>query len=310
MYDHEPTLRARYVGHELLRAAQRKGFNASDMADMLGWSPSKVSRLLSGKRVTSTEDVAAFLALSGVTGPARSELLMLAAQGRETTWWQDHGTRPPICRTALVHNEAAAKRITFYGDAVVPDLLQVPEYTRALLAAQLNIPDDEIEARAAETARRQRILDREFNPPQLHVILAEYALTRTGAGRAAMCEQAHHLLRLAVRPHITIRIVPDEVEVGAIKPFMLLEFTEYQPAVCLEHDTCTTFLERPDTVNTYRTTIAALDQRALGEADSRDHIADIARRLARQHSDATAYTRTSSTDCAVSAELTGIWANG
>jgi transcriptional regulator with XRE-family HTH domain len=293
VYDHEPTVRSRYLGQELSRAAHKTGHNASDMAELLGCSPSKVSRLLSGKRATSKEDVAAFLALCGVVGNTRKELLALTGNAYEKVWWQDYGARLPVYNPALADNEAIAVRITCYADTVVPDLLQVPDYTRALLAAQPSIPDGEIDERIDETHRRQRILDHEFGPPDLRLILSDYALTRTGAGRAVMSDQAHHLLRLAVRPGITLRVLPDEAEVGDIKPFTLLEFTQHQPAVYLEDTTWTAFLEQPETITAYRTTLDALDQLALNKADSRDRIADIAQRRS-----------------APSAQPAGIWASG
>lgn len=280
MIDHEPTVRDRYVGQELLRAAQRCGRNSGEMAELLGWSPSKVSRLLSGQRMTSTEDVSAYLALCGVVGPRRAELLALAARRYEPLWWQDHGTRAPVRNTVLVDNEDRAVGITSFGDTLVPALVQVPAYTRALLAARPTIPDHEIEARVTETQRRQRILDREFGSPQLRVFLAEYALTRTGAGDAAMSEQAHHLLELAGHARVSIRIVPDD-GVWGIGPFTLLEFAAHQPAVCLELATTTAFLERPETIAACRTTIAGLDHTALDEGGSRARIADVAKRRAR-----------------------------
>jgi hypothetical protein len=280
MIDHESTVRDRYVGQELLRAAQKCGRNSGEMAELLGWSPSKVSRLLSGRRMTCTEDVSAYLALCGVVGPRRAELLALVARRYEPLWWQDHGRRAPVRNTVLADNEDRAVAITSYCDALVPALLQVPAYTRAVLAAQPTISDDEIEERVTETRRRQRILNREFGPPQLRVFLAEYALTRSGAGAATMFEQAHHLLKLAEQAKVSIRIVPDD-EVRDIGPFTLLEFSAYQPAVCLEHVTTTAFLERPETIATYRTVIAGLDHAALDEVGSRARIADIATRRAR-----------------------------
>lgn len=278
-------MRARRVGQELLRAAQRSGRNSSDMAKLLGWSPSKVSRLLSGKRVASTEDVAAYLALCGVTGAARNEILALAKRSDEQSWWQDHGARLPIHVPVLIDNEAAAVGITFFGNTLIPDLLRAPDYARAVLTTQPNIPADEIAARVAETRRRQHILDRSYASPNLLVFLAEYALGHVGAGCHEMSDQLHHLLRLAVRPDITIRVIPEghnNMGVHEIGPFTFYEFTEHQPAVYLEHATSTAFLEQPDTITTYRELITELDRSALSGDASRDRIADIAQRNAQQ----------------------------
>lgn len=283
MFDQEPTVRARYVGRELLRAAQRAGRNGSDMAKLLGWSPSKVSRLLSGKRGASPEDVAGYLALCGVTGPARNELLALTARSYELTWWQDHGQGLPVHLSALTDNEAAAVQITCFGSTLVPDLLRAPDYARAVLSAQPTIPDDQIEVRVAAIHRRQKVFDRSFGPPTVRAFLTEYALTRAGAGHEVMSDQAHHLLRLAVRPEISIRVVPenhDAIGLHGIGPFTLFDFNEHQPAVYVEHATSTAFLEQPETIATYRGIISELDRCALPRDTSRARIADIAQQRA------------------------------
>ena len=89
MYDQEPTVRSRELGLALLRAIGTAGLNQSDLATMLAWSPSKVSRMISGKRCASTEDVAAVLAVGGIVGPKRQELLDMARHATERGWWQD-----------------------------------------------------------------------------------------------------------------------------------------------------------------------------------------------------------------------------
>jgi Helix-turn-helix domain len=50
MRDREPTVRSRELGEGLRRAMEDAGLNGKQAAHVLGWSPSWVSRLLSGKR--------------------------------------------------------------------------------------------------------------------------------------------------------------------------------------------------------------------------------------------------------------------
>jgi hypothetical protein len=270
------------VGQELARAARKTRRGVVEMARLLDWSPTTVSRLHHGKRGASPENLSAYLALCGVTSNRRKELIEIATDAYGPNWWQDHGTRPPIHHQPLNDNEAIAERITCFGSTLVPDLLQVPDYTRALLATQPYIPADEIDERIGARMQRQSILDRGFGSPDLSVFVTEYALTRTGAGDTVMSEQAHHLLSLTVRPAITIRLLPEDSAVPDIAPFSLLEFADEQPAVYVEHATSTAFLERPDTIATYGTIIAALDRLALSEADSRAQITAIAQRRSTQ----------------------------
>ncbi len=58
MRDYEPTVRSRELGEGLRRAMEQARFNGRQAAHQLGWSPSWVSRLLSGKRGGSALDVA------------------------------------------------------------------------------------------------------------------------------------------------------------------------------------------------------------------------------------------------------------
>src|SRR2546423_1571051 len=90
MDDRETTARSRELGEELRRVREAADFNASRLARKLGWSPSRVSRLESGKRGASELDVAIFLAVCGVTGPKLDRLLELCKEAYTQTWLQSH----------------------------------------------------------------------------------------------------------------------------------------------------------------------------------------------------------------------------
>jgi transcriptional regulator with XRE-family HTH domain len=274
--DHVPTVRARYLGQELHRIVQRTGRTATEMAALLAWSPSKLSRLLSGKRVVSQVDIATLLGLCGVVGRRRDEVLELAIDVYAPTWWRDFGSCLPAHNATLVDNEAKAHAITTFHNTLVPDLLQTPAYTRALLRALPNIPAGELDGRIAETQLRQQVLDLKF-PPTVHVFLDEYAMTRTGAGDEIMSEQAHHLLRMAVRPNVVLRVVPEPVGIRDATPFTLLDFAALPTVAYLEQPTSTAFVEAADAIAAYRQVLAELDGRALDEVGTRTWLADLGR---------------------------------
>ncbi|GAA0361300.1 DUF5753 domain-containing protein [Actinoallomurus spadix] len=85
--------------------------------------------------------------------------------------------------------------------AVVPGLLQTPDYARTVLDG------DE----AAVTARldRQAILKNE-NPPTLRCVLDETVLTRGFGDAAVMRDQLEHLVN-SVAPRLAVQIVPSGV---------------------------------------------------------------------------------------------------
>jgi hypothetical protein len=272
--DHVPTVRARRLGRELWRAVEKTGRNSTEMSALLAWSPSKLSRLLSGKRVVSQVDIATLLALCGVVGRRRDEVLQLAKDVYAPTWWQDYGTHLPIHLSTLTDNEEIATAITIYDNTLVPDLLRTSAYTRAVLRALPNIPDGEVDERVAETLRRQQILERK-HPPTLQVFLDEYVLTRTGGGDEVMSDQAHYLLRMSVRPDIQLRVVPEPAGIRDGEPFALLEFAALPPVAYLEQPSSAAFLEGEETIESYERVVADLDRRALSEVDSRVRLATI-----------------------------------
>ena len=59
VYDDQSTVRSRYVGQKCGADIEEPASNGNDMAATPRVPPSKVSRLFSGKRAASTEDVAA-----------------------------------------------------------------------------------------------------------------------------------------------------------------------------------------------------------------------------------------------------------
>jgi hypothetical protein len=279
MVDHEPTVRSRELGLTLSRAAKAKGKTGTEIAQWLGWSDSKVSRLFTGKRGATLNDVSAILAVCGIIPPKRDELMEVARRANESGWWQEYGEcLPPELRT-LSDYEDAAITITNFQTDFVPGLLQVPTYAHALLHQAPAIPAQELELRVNARRHRQEILDRR-HPAKFCFYLDEYVLRRTGPGRRVMSEQVHYLLQLAVRPHIEIRIIPDEIGFHAGNtPFHLMTFTEFHPVVHIETDTSVLFLERPDTIAAYTRVVSHLDNVALDERRSRDWLSTLASEL-------------------------------
>ena len=286
MHDLEPTIRARELGIALRRAAQAKELRATEIAQQLGWSNSRVSRFYSGKRGSGNrDDIVAVLALCGITGPKRDELLELSSRAYEEGWWQQYGDRLPPELCTLSNYEDAAIAITNFETSVVPGLLQTPAYMHALMSRTPAIPPDEIDQRIQVRRQRQRIFNREY-PAKFVFFLDEYALLRTGPGEEIMCEQVHHLLRMAIRPYIEIRIIPDAVGFHAGRmPFLLMRFTELQPIVFIENQTSALFLERKDTVAGYRRIVAGIDRVALDEQRSREALANLASDLGEARED-------------------------
>ncbi|MGH3914964.1 MAG: helix-turn-helix domain-containing protein [Pseudonocardiaceae bacterium] len=98
MNDLEPAVRTRELGEGLRQDMEKVGLTSKQVAHLLGWPQSQVSRLLSGKRKASPLQVTALLAVCRATGAERERLLALCQEQHTPGWLQQHGS--PVARTA------------------------------------------------------------------------------------------------------------------------------------------------------------------------------------------------------------------
>jgi transcriptional regulator with XRE-family HTH domain len=280
MDDHEPTIRSRELGEGLRRAMQYAGLNGQQVARQLDLSPSWVSRVVSGKRNATAVQVSAFLAVCRVTGEERERLLELCADQHTLGWFQQHGSRLPQQVVTLIDHETKAIAISSFQSTLVPGLLQTGDYAHALFQEAGRVPAGEIEGRVVARLGRQSLFTRDL-PPRFTFYLHEFVLRLPVGGAAVMSEQLHHLLRMAVRPYLTLRVLPASLGAHAATAgsFILMEFAEFKPVVYLDSETSSVFLELPVEIDAYRSILAALAQTALGEEDSRELIATLATEL-------------------------------
>jgi len=279
MHDREPTVRSRELGDGLRRAMECGGFHASGVARELGWSPSRVSRILSGKRGGSSHDVAAFIAVCGVHGDERERLMALSFDLGPGWRVRHHPAMPRRSRTAVDHEERALAIAGFSGTAV-PELLQTRAYAAAVLAGGANVPEWDVAGRTEAVAERQRVLDKE-DAPLCTFYLHEFVLHTPVGEAAVMSEQLHVLLRRSVRPNVAVRVVPRTAgaHAGMAGAFTLLDVRDFKRVVHLQSETASDFLETPGEVVAYQHVLDALARVALDEVRSRELIATLATRL-------------------------------
>jgi transcriptional regulator with XRE-family HTH domain len=286
MQDLVPTMRNAMLGRMLRKHMRTKGMWASELARKLGVSPSKVSRMLSGKRPGNLADVGGFAALCELTSVDRDLVIHLAQNTNVEPWVELYRSAVPEEPEMILHTEQTAQRVTIFEPATVPDLLQVADYTRALLRSHPLVVDREIEQRVALRQGRQQALnldtapayiiddESETNnpqpPTQFQFLLSEQAVRWPVANPKIMCAQLRHLLRTGVQPNVQIRIIPTVNQIiTADHSFYLCDFDEQLSAACLIHLNAITILEDTATVNGYRRLVAALETSALDTDRSR-----------------------------------------
>lgn len=89
----DSTARARELGGELKGARERVRLKAAELAEILGWSPTKLSRVESGSRGVSEVDAARYLASCRVPRGEVNRLLDLARETDDGYRLRPHGRR-------------------------------------------------------------------------------------------------------------------------------------------------------------------------------------------------------------------------
>lgn len=262
------SVRSRELGRRLLSAQQKAGFSGLRLGAMLQWAPSMVSRTLSGHRPASDIEVASILGLCAVIGSERDQILRLCYPYQDAGLRLAEGEHLPVY---LAHARHAVRLVEFQP-CIVPWMLQTPDYTRALIADSSVV---RTEREAHVTARRSAV--RLMELPQLEVLVHEWVLRTPVQNAAVMSDQLHHLIRMSIRPSVSVRVVPigQGVHAGRHGPFTVLEFREWRPVLYRE-DPVATLLDEDPLVALYRSIARHLDTVALDESESRELIGRIA----------------------------------
>src|SRR4051794_3626313 len=259
-----PTIRRRRLGVELRRHREAAGVTIDVVADRLGCSTSKVSRIETGHTSASLGDVRDMLDIYRVGETITDELVQIAREAQQKGWWHPFST---VLTGAYVGLEAAARSVRTYEQQVVPGLLQSEEYAIAMIqAARLGDIDQEIEQRVHVRMARQSLLTSD-DPIDLRVVLDETVLSRPVGGDEVMRDQLRRLIEAARLPNVTLQILPFAVgaHAGMDGTFAILEFEEERDAdvVFTENATGGLFLEKEEELQKYHAIFEAIQATAL-----------------------------------------------
>ncbi|MFD0165825.1 helix-turn-helix domain-containing protein [Streptomyces decoyicus] len=191
-----------------LRALRRaSGKEAKAVARSAVMSASKLSKIETGKAAPSVVDVERILTTIGVSDEVKAEYLeAVRTEATEATAWR-------LIRRMGIHKaqqqtralEAHMALLRLFQPALVPGLLQTPEYIRAILSRHDLGEDVLTRTIGARIERQQALYD---STKELHFIITEPVLRWRIVSAARMAEQVDRLVSLSRLPNIDIRIVP------------------------------------------------------------------------------------------------------
>lgn len=265
------TARGREFGDGLRAAIAATGMTSRAVAELVGWNEAKLSDLVNGKGGATELELALLLGTCRTPPEERDHLLSLFNEANLKGWWQEHGACTPIRPRTLIEHERTAKKLISWQVSLVHALIQLPEYARAVIASCANVPEDEVEERVQVRTERQTVLRHGL---KCLFYIHESALLAPIGGQEAMEAQLEHLLKMAARPSIEVRIVPFSVgaHAGLAGAFDMLTFDKYEPVVFLDSENSSLIIEAPHAVKSYERVVEALDEIALDAEQSKELI--------------------------------------
>ncbi|GAA2699709.1 helix-turn-helix domain-containing protein [Actinoplanes palleronii] len=279
------TVPRRQVGRLLRQLREQGGISLMAAAQELEFSRARMYRIENGEVPVRKHDVIAMCGVYGAPGHMTEVLIGLAQESKAKGWWHAYGDVVPAWFELYVGMEQAASRLRQYAPSAIPGLLQTREYAEFVFGRWMEDDAAAVENAVAVRLERQSLLRRARpQAPRLEVIIDEGVLRRAIPDTLGMQKQLAHLVNVAIRPNISIRVIPFAAgphQASSSGQFTVLEFpavgtTSPEPTtIYCENLTGALYLDKLGEVETYEHIWNRLDAIALSQPDSDDLIGTI-----------------------------------
>jgi transcriptional regulator with XRE-family HTH domain len=194
------------LGPALRELRKTSGKEAKAVARSASMSASKLSKIETGRIAPGVVDVQSILTAIGVSEEVKAEYMEAArSAATEVIAWR------LLARTGLHRGQQQVKaldtRMTLlrlFQPALIPGLLQTPEYIRAVIARHGLTEESQARTLAARLDRQQVLYD---STKQLRFVITESVLRWRITYPVVMAGQLDRLISLSRLPAIDIRIV-------------------------------------------------------------------------------------------------------
>ncbi len=258
----------RSFGDGVRDAIGSTGMTQRRIAQLLDWEEAKVSDLVKGRGGVTEVEVAMLLGLCRVEADEARRLMALFKETREKGFLElsDDGV-PDQLRTLIVQ-ERDANKIFVWAMNLIPGLLQIPAYSAEVVRAAATVKPEQVNEIVEAKAGRRAIFHRSR---EFVFYIHEQALRLQVGSAQLMSDQLHDLLRMSVRPYISVRVVPLSIGVhaGLAGSFTKLGYEKFEPVVYLESHNSNLFLEDKSSITVYDEVLKVLARQALDEEQSR-----------------------------------------
>jgi transcriptional regulator with XRE-family HTH domain len=269
--------RSAALGLRLLHLRRAAGLTQKMLAARLGVRQPSISRFEAGRDIPTSAMLGRIAEALGLSEETRAELqdriAELRIEVRAARLLAREGAR--ALQADVGTRETRATSVWSYHVALVPGLLQTPEYTRAM--AEVLDPETEVDVEALVSGRqqRQRLL---LDPSRrFRFLISEGALRARVAPLPVLRAQLRRLLALSEGfEHITVGAIPFAT---VLNSWTLTGFDIIGDLVEIEYLTGSMTLRDSRDVDVYRRMFDRLDAQAVHDAELVALLRDIDSRI-------------------------------
>jgi transcriptional regulator with XRE-family HTH domain len=196
------------LGHRLRELRTAANLSGRQLADLLSWPASKISKLENGRQTPSDADIRAWTQATGSETETKALLASLHTLEVQHAEWRrilHAGIRSR--QTELADLDQQTKLFRVFESTVIPGLLQTAEYARIRFAEGIrvfNLTNDINEAIQGRI-QRQEIL---YRPDKrFHFVLTEAALRMRLCPPGVMLGQLDRLVSFSALPNVRLGII-------------------------------------------------------------------------------------------------------
>lgn len=196
------------LGHRLRELRTAANLSGRQLAELLSWPASKISKLENGRQTPSDDDIRAWTRTTGSEAETEALLASLHTLEVQHAEWRrvlHAGIRPR--QNELANLDQQTKLFRVFESTVIPGLLQTAEYARIRFAEGIrvfNLTNDINEA-VQGRIQRQEIL---YQPDKrFHFVLTEAALRIRLCPPEVMLGQLDRLMSLSALPNVKLGVI-------------------------------------------------------------------------------------------------------
>lgn len=227
-----PTGSDESVGAVLARMRRARRLTGAKLAEKVGMSQPKISRIERGRGVADPEDIALIArALGASESEARALMERAERAHNRVVDWRPTSAGLASRQDTVAEWELSATEIRDFQPTLLAGLLQSSGYARAAMSAFGDLsqteqpPGRDAALRAAVAARIRRQLVLADDTKSFHFVLIESVLRNRICSPADMLARIGSLREVNDQPNVTIAVIPDsaDVELPPLHGFVLFD---------------------------------------------------------------------------------------